>query len=134
MNKGFSLIELIIVIVVIGILATFASPQFAVTKERALEREARAAIALIQAAEKIYRMEEGPYYPSPSGTVTSIPNINSFLRLDLPTNATGWVYSVNSSAQQATARRNKPGGRTYSIPFNSDTITCTGTASDPCPP
>jgi len=134
MFKGFTLIELIIVVVVIGILVAFASPQFAVTRERALDREARAAIALIQAAEKIYRMEEGLYYPSPSGTETSIPNINNLLRLDLPTDATGWVYSVNSSAQQATARRNKPGGRAYSIPFNSDTITCAGTASDPCPP
>ncbi|MFA5200442.1 MAG: type II secretion system protein, partial [Candidatus Omnitrophota bacterium] len=131
MHKAFTLIELIIVITVIGILVAFAAPQFGVTRERTLDREARAAIALIQAAEKVYRMEEGPYYPWPSGSTTSIANINTNLRLSLPAGATHWKYTVDSTSNQVTAQR-QGGKRTLKLKFNEDSITCTPGAGDPC--
>ncbi|MDD5120852.1 MAG: type II secretion system protein [Candidatus Omnitrophica bacterium] len=123
MHKGFTLVELIIVITVIGILVAFASPQFAVTKERALDREAKATIALIQAAEKIYKMEEGPYYPSPAGSTSNIANINANLRLSLPVSSSAWTYTVNSAAQTATATRS---GRTWTATFTGGDPSCSG--------
>lgn len=133
MRKGFTLLELVIVVVVIGILVALASPQFAVTKERALDKEARATISLIQAAEKVYRMEVGYYYPLGT-TTTSIPNINTNLRLSLPQPANPtWNYEVSGSGTSATATRNKTGGRDLSITFTSDTVTCAPN-SDVCYP
>ena len=134
MYKGFTLTELIIVIVIIGIIIAFASPQFIATKERALDKEAKVVIALIQAAEKTYRMEQTFYYPYPAGTATDVTNINNYLRLSLPVVGASsiWNLSVNSIVPgQAVATRNKAGGRNWSMLFNSDLINCTAN-NDTC--
>ncbi len=141
MYKGFTLVELITVLVIIGIIVAFVAPQFAVTKERALDREAKATLALIQAAENIYKMELNSYYPSPAGTISNdtaanTDLINANLKLSLPVAgaSSAWNYSVNSNAPgQATATRNKAGGRTFSNLFTSDAISCTPNG-DICPP
>lgn len=132
-QRSYTLVEILIVVVIIGILASLGLPNYNAIKEKSLDKEAKATVSLIQAAEKIYRMEEGSYYPIPPGTVSNIANINSYLRLHLPASATSWVYSVSSSAQEARATRNKTGGRRFTIPFTSDTITCTPN-SDTCYP
>lgn len=138
MRKGFTLVELIIVIVIIGILATFAMPQFASTKERTLDKEAQANLKLIQAAEKIYRMEMATYYPDcpPCGSTSTITDINDKLKLSLPASSANWIYTVSttgSSIGSATATRVGAGARVWTIsliPGASDIPTCTGTG---CP-
>lgn len=112
-QSAFTLLELIIVIVIIGILATFAMPQFIVTKERALDKEAIANLKLIAAAERIYRMENGRYYPSPAATESDAGNINTNLKLFLT--ETNWDYSITTTGDPAdtftaTAARNGTGG------------------------
>lgn len=101
MKKGFTLLELIIVVVIIGVLVSFAAPQFATTKEKALEQEAKANLNLIMAAEKIYRMEQGQYYHYNTSTFAHsnsqeiIIAINNDLKLQIPS-STGrsWDYDL----------------------------------------
>ncbi|MDD5691909.1 MAG: prepilin-type N-terminal cleavage/methylation domain-containing protein [Candidatus Omnitrophica bacterium] len=141
-KKGFSLVEVIVVIIIIGILAALALPGFGVTKERTLDKEAKASLRLIQAAQKIYRMEMGFYFPrdseNPTGRSSSdVSEINTNLRVRLrlpptPPQTLSWNYMVDSVTQQIRATRNKTGGRYFTIPFGSDTITCTPN-SDTCP-
>lgn len=104
-RKSFTLLELIIVIVIIGILASLGLPQFFKTRERALGDEAIANLKLIAAAEKIYQMETGSYYIS-----SDLNNINSNLKLSL-TDA-NWAYSITGglAAFTAIAARNGDGG------------------------
>jgi prepilin-type N-terminal cleavage/methylation domain-containing protein len=130
-RAGFTILELTVVVVIIGILVSFAVPQFAVTKERALDKEAKAVILLIQAAERTYRMEEGTYYPNPAAAISNsnaanTKDINDLLRTSIPVNQanSAWVYTVDSSAEIVTATRNTADGRVLSIPFNSDTMQC----------
>ena len=133
-NKSFTLIEILVVIVIIGILASLALPNYNAIKEKALDKEAKATLALIQAAEKIYKMEVSLYYPSPTGTISNITNINNYLRLSLPAVGASsiWNLSVNSIIPgQARATRNKVGGRNWSMLFNSDLINCTAN-NDTC--
>lgn len=93
MNKkdiGFNLLELMAVLIIIGILAIIAIPQFRVARESTLDREVRANLRLIQAAEKIYRMEVSVY-----SSAADISTINTRLLLDLPA-STNWNYKVDS--------------------------------------
>ena len=121
--RSFTLIELIIVIIIIGILATFAMPAFMETKEKALTKEAIANLKLIAAAEKIWRMESAnnAYTSCPCNTpaiCNAAPppapgGCNYLLKLYLTTqNWTYWVTAVvpPPSTFIAYAQR-QPGGK-----------------------
>jgi type IV pilus assembly protein PilE len=58
---GFTLLELLIVVLIIGILAAIGVPQFADSIEKAKGAEARAGLGHIQTAEKIYFAEKEYY-------------------------------------------------------------------------
>lgn len=131
-RKGFSLLEVLVVIIVIGILVALALPGFGVTKERTLDKEAKANLRLIQAAEKIYRMEMGFYFPlAASSSDVNLINANLKVRLPVPPKTISWNYLVDAVNQQIRATRNKTGGRYLTLPFGSDTFTCTPN-SDTC--
>ncbi len=66
-RQGFTLIELIIVVIVIGILATVAVPQYLKAVERAKGGKARHALGVIAQAEKMYRAENDTYIAAAAG-------------------------------------------------------------------
>jgi len=69
MKKGFSLIELMVVVVIIGILAAIAIPNFIRLKDRAKDSEVKANAHTIQiGAEDYAALEDGMY----SGDVSQI--------------------------------------------------------------
>ncbi len=59
--SGFTLVEVLIVVIIIGILASIGMPQFAASIEKAKGGEARAYLGHIQTAEKIYYAERETY-------------------------------------------------------------------------
>lgn len=135
MKRAFTLVEMLIVVVLIGILAGLGMPQYFKTKEHALGNEAIANLKLISAAEKIHRMETGLYYPSPAATESDAANINSNLKLMVT--ESNWDYAITTTgnpvdAFSATAYRNGTGGYfdcQYNITQASDDPA--GTASCP---
>jgi prepilin-type N-terminal cleavage/methylation domain-containing protein len=59
--SGFTLVEVLIVVIIIGILASIGMPQFAASIEKAKGGEARAYLGHIQTGEKIYYAERETY-------------------------------------------------------------------------
>ena len=76
-EKGFSLVELIIVIVIIGILTSFAVPRFAVYSHKAKAAEFPTILKQIYNAEMAHEAEVGKYADLPE-TDLEIPQSKWF--------------------------------------------------------
>ena len=66
-QKGFSLIELLIVMVIIGLLAALVGPRFFGQEKKAKQRAAKGQIALFEAALDNYRLDVGRYPTTEQG-------------------------------------------------------------------
>jgi prepilin-type N-terminal cleavage/methylation domain-containing protein len=61
MKKAFTLLELLIVIVILGILASIALPRYSANLEKAREAEAKSTLNVIRQAEMGYYAEKGRF-------------------------------------------------------------------------
>ena len=132
MRKAFTLVEIIIIVIIIGILITFAMPQYAKTQEKGLDNEAKANLVLIQAAENIYKTESNAFYAAT--TATAHADLNANLSISLPPAGGKWNYTAKVTAAVGTtpekvcaqATRNVTSGRSWKI-SDTDSAPSTGT-------
>jgi prepilin-type N-terminal cleavage/methylation domain-containing protein len=79
---GFTLVELLLVIVILGILGSIAVPMFIGQRTRAMHSEAKANLEALRLLEEQYYAENGEYAPddkTTSGTIIGIANIQAYL-------------------------------------------------------
>jgi prepilin-type N-terminal cleavage/methylation domain-containing protein len=111
-EKGFTLIELVVVMVIIGIFATISFTHYVSAREKVLDKEAVSNLKLIRDGERICKVETGSYYPS-SGSVTDIGTINTNLSLMLPTGSDRYLNYAVWSTGCARATRNGSDSRSW---------------------
>jgi prepilin-type N-terminal cleavage/methylation domain-containing protein len=97
-RKGFTLVEVLIVVIIIGILASIGIPQFAASIEKAKGGEARAGLGHIQTGEKVYFAENEYYTSTPAD-------------LDITLTQKYWVFTITTpSSTTYTATATRSGG------------------------
>ena len=106
---SFTLTELMIVVIIVGIMAAFAVANYTRSIERSHRRDAETQLTNIWSAEQIYRAQYGQYWPSDEGSHL-ISEINSTLGLGIIPN--GMTYSctgvLTSNTFTCTAVRQPP--------------------------
>ena len=66
-NRGFSLIELMVVIIILGILAMYIGPKLMGRTDQAKEVQARVQIEGLETALKLYKLDNGVYPSTEQG-------------------------------------------------------------------
>jgi type IV pilus assembly protein PilE len=105
MKKGFTLLELIVVIIIIGILATLGFVQYTKIIEKGRVAEANSLLGNIRSLETAYRLDHTGFGSLAEVGLADIPgstcNTNYYFQ-----------YSVDTGAGTATATRCTTGGKT----------------------
>ena len=70
-KRGFTLSELLVVLVIVGIIVSFAIPNFSKSVERAQERDAIVKLVTIRSAAGVYKIQTGSY------PTTALPDENA---------------------------------------------------------
>lgn len=80
-KRGFTLMEIMIVIIILGVIVAFAIPSYTKAVEKGYERDAVVQLQAIASAAEFYKGQAGDY---PDGsTMTNVSQINSVLGLNI---------------------------------------------------
>lgn len=127
-KRGFTLMEIITVVLIVGILVILATPQFFKTRLKGLVKVATAMLLTIRAAERAYYQVEGCYYPNGAAPpVSDYPTINTFLRTDFV--AGKWdlcITSVDNFTATATLQPGYWSGAALQLQINGfqENVSC----------
>ena len=89
-KKAFTLTELLIVVLIIGIMASFGIPSYSRAIDRSHQSDASNQLTTIWAAEQVYRAQNGRFWPFDNAP-HNITEINTNLTLGIIPN--GMTYS-----------------------------------------
>jgi type IV pilus assembly protein PilA len=127
-ESGFTLVELLVVMLILGLLAAIAVPSFFNQRDKARDADAKAGVRTAQTAIETYATDNGGAYTG--ATVAGLRAIEDTLNdVNL---APAPVVTANTYTVSATSTT----GNVFNISRNATgqvTYTCTATGVDGCP-
>jgi len=95
-QKGFTLIELMIVVVIIGILAALAIPRFMTATTKSKQSEAKGILKQIYTMERTYRQQNNTYWGAGSSADSLNTNGLQAIGVEIPTSAI-YQYTITTA-------------------------------------
>jgi type IV pilus assembly protein PilA len=120
-DKGFTLVELLVVIVIIGILAAVALPNFLSQTTKAKTSGAKQAIAVVNRAQVAYRTDNSSF--ATNFDVLALGNIT-----DTKNSSADYVYAMTGAVDLATMTAT-PVDATAGVPMSGAAVQATGAIS-----
>ncbi len=96
-NKGFTLIELMIVVVIIGILAALAIPRFMRSTTKAKQSEAKQLLKQVYTMQRAYRQEFDSYCLNGATASAAAPNAFAQIGVEIMSTAR-YTYVMTAAA------------------------------------
>lgn len=112
-RKGFTLIELIVVIAILGILAAIAIPRFSGTQNRAKTSADDATLRVIQSAVSLYVAEKGSVAADGTDLFTALTTNNAYLKASELKWANGTAITAISVNKDGSVASTTPAKPTY---------------------
>ena len=104
-QSGFTLLELLVVLVIVGILTAIAIPQYAAYKKRAFDARARADLYSAALAEEAFFLDSEKYLSCTDNGCTQLPGIARLsLGVTLAMNGTQSGFTGTAKHIQGTGR------------------------------
>lgn len=92
-TRGFTLLELLVVVIIVGILASVALPQFTRMTQRARRSEAANMVGAILTAEYVRSQELGPFLAFADNAALNAAAVAGDILIEVPPDAnTDWDY------------------------------------------
>lgn len=99
-TKGFTLVELLVVVAIAGILATLITANFIGVRQRARDSQRKSDLRQIQSALELYRADQGNYPTTIPNCGTSLGSpdctTSSYMR-KVPSDPSGSTYTYSSN-------------------------------------
>ena len=128
MKKGFTLLELIVVIIIVGILATLGFAQYTKTLEKGRSAEAKLILGNLRSAEEAYYQENSAYSSDITALAVNAP-IACTTTHYFSYNATGTVQGTSmGSALRCTTLGKNPNAGQYTVNVTWQSGVWSGTA------
>lgn len=100
-KRSFTVVELIVVIIIIGILASLAIPQYITVVERGKVAAAKAKLDIIRKTEAIYHTIDGSYTSDDDDLATEVPEVSGIFS-STSDNDPDWNYGISIVAANNT--------------------------------
>lgn len=103
-TKGFTLVELVIVIVIVGILSIVAVPIYRGYTRKAMASEGKSLLGSVQTSQKIYFAEYGTFYaPAAATSYDGVLDVDArankyFKQYRVSASSTGYTVGVTADA------------------------------------